>query len=208
MAALGQRWGHGRPGPEVGPWPPRPRGGVASEAVAQLDDVLAPGYLTGLTDWSIDRVRSRRNDATTVETGLSYLRRITQGRLDIVLSEEHRRQHGESGGHLDELVGQLPEILGDRVHVPGLGRLPAQMAPGELDPDLSARLEAVLPSGKLDALQDFNTEDLAAVSNALNDFERAVSAQRHAVFDVIDRLQEELVRRYRTGEATVDSLLP
>ena len=46
------------------------------------------------------------------------------------------------------------------------------MAPGELDPDLSARLEAVLPSDKLDALQDFNSEDLAAVSEALNNFER------------------------------------
>jgi hypothetical protein len=82
------------------------------------------------------------------------------------------------------------------------------MAPGELDADLSARLEGVLPSSKLDALQDFETEDLDAVSDALNAFERAVSAQRHAVFEVIDRRQEELVRRYATGEATVDSLLP
>jgi hypothetical protein len=176
--------------------------------VAQLDEVLAPDYLNGLPDWPIERVRARRDDATEVETGLSYLRRITQGRLDIVLSEQHRRQGGESGGDLDELVGHLPEILGDRVHAPGLGRLPALMAPGQLDPDLSARLEAVLPSVKLDTLQDFSGEDLAAVSGELDAFERSVSSQRHAVFDVIDHLQEELVRRYRSGEATVDSLLP
>jgi hypothetical protein len=176
--------------------------------VVQLDEVLAPGYLDGLPDWPIERVRARRNDATTVETGLSYLRRIAQGRLDIVLSELHRRQHGEPSGDLAELVGQLPEILGDRVHAPGWGRLSAQMAPGELDRDLSARLEAVLASDKLDDLQDFDAEDLAAVSDAFYDFERAVSTLRHQVFDVIDRLQEELVRRYRTGEATVDSLLP
>ena len=32
--------------------------------------------------------------------------------------------------------------------------------------------------------------------------------ERRAVLDVLDRLQDEIVRRYRTGEATVDSLLP
>jgi hypothetical protein len=176
--------------------------------VAQLNEVLAPSYLEGLPDWPIERVRACRDEATKVETGLSYLRRITQGRLDIVLAEQHRRQLGQPGADLDELVGQLPEILGDRVHAPGLGRLPALMAPGELDSDLSARLEEVLPSARLDALQELSAEDLTAVSDALDAFERSVSAQRHAVFDVIDRLQEELVRRYRTGEATVDSLLP
>jgi hypothetical protein len=176
--------------------------------VAQLDEVLTPGYLDGLTDWPIERVRARRDDATEVETSLSYLRRITQGRLDIVLSERNRRQGGQSGGDLDELIGRLPEILGDRVHAPGPGRLPALMAPGQLDPNLSARLEAVLPSVKLDRLQDFSEKDLAETSDALGAFERSVSAQRQAVFDVIDHLQEELVRRYRSGEATVDSLLP
>jgi hypothetical protein len=176
--------------------------------VAQLDELLAPGYLDGLTDWPIERVRARRDAATRVETGLSYLRRITQGRLDIVLAEQRRRQQGQSGGDLDELVRQLPEILADRVHTPGPGRLSTLLAPGELDPRLAARLEAVLPSAQLGNLQDFDADGLAAVSDALDALERFLSTQRQAVFEVIDHLQEELVRRYRSGEATVDSLLP
>jgi hypothetical protein len=176
--------------------------------VAQLHEVTAPAYLEGLREWPIERVRAYRDEAAEVETGLSYLRRIAQGRLDIVLSEQHSRQLGESAGDLDQLVGRLPDILGERVHAPGRGRLPALMGPGELDPELSARLEAALPSAKLDALDEFDDAALNAVSVGLNEVERSVSSQRRAVFDVIDRLQKELVRRYRSGEATVDSLLP
>jgi hypothetical protein len=82
------------------------------------------------------------------------------------------------------------------------------MAPGELDAGLAARLDKALPSARLDALEDFDEAGLRSASEALEDLERDVSSQRRAVFDVIDRLQEELVRRYRSGEASVDSLLP
>lgn len=168
---------------------------------------MAPGYLEGLQGWSIERVRSRRDEATEAEIGLSYLRRIVQGRLDITLAEQSQRQSGQAGD-LDDLVERLPAILGDRVHAPGLGRLPALMGPGELHPHFTARLEAALPASRLDNLQAFDDAGLAEASSALEELERSLSMQRRAIFDVIDRLQEELVRRYRTGEATVDSLLP
>ena len=41
----------------------------------------------------------------------------------------------------------------------------------------------------------------------MTDLERHVSGQRRALHERIDALQEELVRRYKTGEASVDSLL-
>lgn len=169
---------------------------------------MAPDYLEGLEGWPIDRVRTKRDEATEAETGLSYLRRIAQGRLDIVLAEQHRRQLGEDAPNLDDLVGRLPEILGDRLHASGLGRLPALMGPGELPAELTDRLEAVLPADRLDSLPDHDDDELAAASSALEELERSLSSQRRAVFDVLDNLQEELVRRYRSGEATVDSLLP
>ena len=59
--------------------------------MAHLEEVVAPDYLTGVEDWSIDRVRFRRDQVTEVEIGLSYLRRIVQGRLDIVLAALHQR---------------------------------------------------------------------------------------------------------------------
>jgi hypothetical protein len=153
-------------------------------------------------------VRARRDEAVEVETGLSYLRRLVQGRLDIVQSERHRRLHGDAAVALGDLVDRLPEILGDKVHAPGLGRLPALMGPGEIDHELELRLEAALPGARLGALDTIGDSDLEQAFAALDELQRSVSDDRRAVLDVVDRLQEELVRRYRTGEASVDSLLP
>jgi hypothetical protein len=41
----------------------------------------------------------------------------------------------------------------------------------------------------------------------LEEFEREVSKTRRSMHVVLDRLKEEIVRRYRTGEANVDDLL-
>ncbi len=38
----------------------------------------------------------------------------------------------------------------------------------------------------------------------LSSLEHDVSAERRALHDIQDHLQEELVRRYRSGEANVD----
>ena len=168
---------------------------------------MAPGYLQGLESWPLDELRSRRDEATVVETGLSYLRRIIQGRLDILLAEQRRRESGEQES-LTELVDQLPSILSEHVHAPGLGRLPALMGPGELDEGLPARLEEAMPESRLASVTDVDDAELSSAGDRLVELERQVSGLRRSVFDVLDRLQEEIVRRYRTGEATVDSLLP
>ena len=175
--------------------------------MAALSDVTDPGYLEGLEGWTLEEVRARRDEATEIETGLSYLRRIVQGRLDIVVAEQHHREDGHRAD-ASELVEELKYILSDNVHAPGLGRLPTLMAPGEMDSTLEHRLEAILPASQLGKLSDLDDVTLRGAAEELTAFERSVSAQRRGVLDVLDRLQEEIVRRYRTGEATVDNLLP
>lgn len=174
--------------------------------VAQLSEVTDPAFLDGLEGWTLEEVRERRDGATEIETGLSYLRRIVQGRLDIVLAEQGHRRTGD-GADVSQLVEELPSILSDNVHAPGLGRLPARLGPGRLDPELESRLEEILPAAKLADLAGIADDDLAAAAGALAEFERSLSSKRREVFDVLDRLQEEIVRRYRSGEATVDSLI-
>jgi hypothetical protein len=49
--------------------------------------------------------------------------------------------------------------------------------------------------------------ELLKLHERLAEFELEVSGRRRAYFDQIDALQAELTRRYRSGEATVDSLL-
>ena len=49
-----------------------------------LADLLEPAYLGDLPGRSMDEVRAMRAECQEVETGLSLLRRLVQGRLDIV----------------------------------------------------------------------------------------------------------------------------
>jgi hypothetical protein len=72
---------------------------------------------------------------------------------------------------------------------------------------LAARVEQLLPSDQLGSLPALSAKELGERLEALSDLERDVSADRRALHDIQDRLQEELVRRYRTGEANVDALL-
>jgi hypothetical protein len=107
---------------------------------------------------------------------------------------------------LADLIDQLPEVLSDRTHAPGVGRLPQLMAPEAVDPALEAELAALLgqDTGDLPALADADLQQLAADLGA---FEQRVSGHRRSLFDRIDALQDEITRRYRSGEASVDALL-
>jgi hypothetical protein len=176
---------------------------VASE----LDRILDPGYLGDLPARSMNDVRSMRAECQEVETGLSYLRRLVQGRLDIVGVERQRRRDGAEPGELSTLVSQLPEILASHTRAPGVGRLPQLLAPGELDAALEQRLESITAGHDVDSLPNLTDEDLERLHDELESFEREVSNHRRELFDRIDALQAEITRRYRTGEASVESLL-
>jgi hypothetical protein len=81
------------------------------------------------------------------------------------------------------------------------------MEPADVDQDVLGQLDAIVDADRLVNLPSLEDEALRAVIDALISLERDVSAKRRALHEVIDRLQEELVRRYKTGEATVDGLL-
>lgn len=172
-----------------------------------LAALLDPGYLGDLPRRPMDEVRSMRAECQEVETGLSLLRRMVQGRLDIVGVELTRRAEGGDPSDLPDLIARLPEVLSDRTHAPGVGRLPQMMAPGELPADLEGELDAIVGAGHLADLPSVDDDHLREMADALAAFEQKVSGHRHDLFERIDALQAEITRRYKTGEATVDSLL-
>jgi hypothetical protein len=176
---------------------------MSSDLAALLD----PGYLGDLTSRTMDDVRAMRTECQEVETGLSLLRRMVQGRLDIVGVELTRRAEGGDPSDLPDLIARLPQVLSDRTHAPGVGRLPQMMAPGELPEDLEAELDAIVSAGHLANLPSVDDDHLRSMADDLAAFEHKVSGHRHDLFERIDALQAEITRRYRTGEATVDSLL-
>jgi hypothetical protein len=174
---------------------------------SQLDRILGLEYLGELERRAMTDVRAMRAECQEIETGLSYLRRLVQGRLDIVGAELQRRRDGAEPGDLSELISQLPEILSDRTRAPGLGRLPQLLAPGEIDPEFTAQLDGIMGDHDLETLPGLDDDELNHVREQLESLEREVSDRRRQLFDKIDTLQAEITRRYRTGEASVESLL-
>src|SRR5580765_4204393 len=130
-----------------------------------------------------------RTECQEIETGLSYLRRLIQGRLDIVGAERQRRAEGREPGDLADLISQLPEILSDRTRSPGFGRLPQLLAPGETEPELTRRLDAILGDHDLESLPKLDDDEVERMRADLDALEREVSDQRRKVFDRIDALQ-------------------
>ena len=174
---------------------------------SDLGALLDPGYLDDLTGRDMDAVRAMRADCQEVETGLSLLRRVVQGRLDIVGVELQRRAEGGDPDDLPDLIARLPEVLSDRTHAPGVGRLPQMMTPGEMPPELEAELDAIVGTGHLADLPSVDDASLRSMAAQLAAFEQRISGHRHDLFERIDALQAEITRRYKTGEASVDSLL-
>jgi hypothetical protein len=174
---------------------------------SQLDRILGADYLGDIERRPMTEVRAMRAECQEIETGLSYLRRLVQGRLDIVGAESQRRRDGAEPGDLADLISQLPEILSDRTRNPGFGRLPQLLAPGDIDPELNARLDEVMAHHDLETLPTLSDDELIGVHDDLEALEREISDRRRKFFDRIDTLQAEITRRYRTGEASVESLL-
>jgi len=170
------------------------------------DRMLSSDYLFNLEGRPIEQIREMRAECVEVETGLSYLRRMVQGPLDIVNRELVRREVGGLGDRAT-LIEELPGILADGPRPAGVGRLSQSLEPTVVDPELSAELDAVLGGGGISDVVALGDREVVALQGELEAFEERVSDRRRAYFERIDALQAELTRRYRTGEATVDSLL-
>ena len=172
--------------------------------------MLDPSYVAGLEALPMEELRARRTACQALEVGLSYQRRMAQGRLDLVGAERNQRAGGAAAPHVgegtEEMVQQLSGILADRGRAPGFGRMPQLMAPDEEDVD-TGELDAIAPPGVLAALPELDDEALVVLVERLSAYERAISDQRHQLHTKIDAFQAEIARRYRTGEASVESLL-
>jgi hypothetical protein len=175
-------------------------------AIARIEELLSGEYVRDLPALPMAEVRSRRDACQEAAEELSYLRRLVQGRLDIVLAHVEAREGGRTVD-LAHLVEQLPEILAEGTRTGGLGRLPTSFGPADSDGWIAAELDAVADAKRIGTLNDLSDDQVRSIATGLAELERKVSDQRRRLFDVADALQEEIVRRYKSGQASVDSLL-
>jgi hypothetical protein len=176
--------------------------GVMTGGNRRIDKVLAEDYLAGLADLAMGDVRALRDEAGQEEADLSYLRRLLQGRIDIVGAELARR----SGSEDSRLVEELPRILADHARQParGLGR---HQTVEPSNTGSTRRLEEQIASIDVTGVGDRDEASLRQLLDELQETETHISERRRAVQGVFDAMSAEITGRYREGRANVSELL-
>ncbi|MEU4948735.1 AmfC protein [Streptomyces lavendulae] len=160
-----------------------------------------PGPTTPATALGLPELRALRRDAQRDEADLSYVRRLLQGRIDILRAELARRTDPET-----PVVDRLSEILAD---APSSRSASARHVTLGTPHNEEFRLLAA------EMLSEVELSDLAARTDAeLHDamgrlvgYEQQVSRRRQQLQRTADDSSAEITRRYREGEAQVDDLL-
>jgi len=159
---------------------------ITTERVLRL---LEPEYVSDLTPRSLDELRAMHDECAQAELALSYYRRLAQARIEILEAEEARRA---SGGSVEELIADLPNILGaeSRSTIATTRGAPAADSP---------TMELHWPDGREQLVVDTTLAHLPTISAAeltdtiaaLRTFEGELSdlrGQLHLVIDAIDRV--------------------
>ena len=139
---------------------------------------------------------------------MSFVRRVAQGRLDIVGHETRRRAGAvDAEPEISGLLFDLPDIMTEPNTNGPSGRPVAIHEPGTIAQTLVVQLDEAASPGVLASLDTLEDDKLAVLMNTLRDFEVEMSTTRRRLHERIDSIQNEIARRYRDGEASIDSLL-
>ena len=170
----------------------------------RIDRILDPGFTEEIGQLGLPELRARREEAEAEEADVSYLRRLLQGRLDILRAELERRS---AGGDQDVagLLAGLPKILTD--DAPGTFSAVPRVGMPSRAGEHRRRVERLVSDETIARLPELDVEELTRAVEVLAREEEQVSANRRAVQRVVDLLRGELARRYRDGTAQVSQLL-
>lgn len=154
---------------------------------------------------TLPELRSRRREMQDAEDAVSFVRRVAQGRLDLAEDEQRRRASGDDRP-TGSLAERLAEIFGQQ-HGGGSARPPRETNVPS-DHPLMQQLDELCEQYQFESLDTIDDRGLAELVNGLSMFEKECSRQRHELFEQIDALTAELVRRVResgTGAVISDS---
>lgn len=190
---------------------------------------MADEIITDLRSKPLTRLRGLRMELGQAEGDVSFVRRVAQGRLDIAGHEVARREatssdiNGDGGPQVATASGLLfdmPDILTDTDRRSGFDRdgtladdvsLPRRnvevLEPGPVALALFEELDKTASPHDLSGVEALPSGELADLFDRLRQFELELSAMRRSLHDRIDTIQDEIARRYRDGEASVEALL-
>jgi hypothetical protein len=166
-----------------------------------LADGLSAGPQPELGALRLPELRTLRRDSQRDEADLSYVRRLVQGRIDILRAELARRLDPEA-----PVVDRLSEILADppSQHRSSARHVTLSTPRSDEYRQLAAETLAEVELSDLDARTD---EELHTAMGRLIRYEQQVSRRRYQLQRTADDCSAEIARRYRDGEAQVDDLL-
>ncbi len=148
---------------------------------------------------TLGELRAERNDLHEQEDVVSFARRLAQGRLDLVRAEREMRARRDNR----DISGELPSIMGRLAS--GSDRPPRDTDVPADHPLLTELDEVCAPLG-FDNLKTCTDEQLLQLRDVLTEYEHARSMERQELFERIDELTADLVRRYQLG-APIEGLL-
>ena len=184
---------------------------------ADLQRLLAADLLSDFESKPMERLRHIRIELSGAEGDVSFVRRVTQGRLDIVGHDVERRSGATSSvpglDPASALLFDMPDILTDESdgnptgQRSAPGRAISVLEPGQIALSLVEDLDLIASPSQLSGIQDLDEGQVEDLFGGLREFEIELSDIRRQLHDCIDTIQDEIARRYRDGEATVESLL-
>jgi hypothetical protein len=166
----------------------------------RIDRILSPEFVAGLSGLELDELRRRRDECFAEREYLSLLRRLVQGRAEILRAEVERRGRGGGEG---SLVGALSTILAADAQGPSRGEAVKVGLPEEEMLLARRRVERLVADAGLSDPGALDDERLGEAVELLLREEREVSEARAGVLRAMDTIQEELKRRYRDDPSLV-----
>lgn len=158
--------------------------------------------MSNYSELDLAGIRAARAELQSQEDAVSFVRRMAQGRLDIARDEQRRRS---ANMPTSNTATDLAGVFGQE-HGGGSARPPRETNVST-DHPLVVELEQLCERIGFGSIRTLDVDALQRVIDELAAFENARSGERRELFDQIDALTAELVKRYKDGGANVDALL-
>ena len=166
----------------------------------RIDRIRRPDFLQGLGVLPLEDLRARRDECLSEREYLSLLRRLVQGRAEILRAEVERRGGAEQE---ESLVERLSQILSAEPQGPSRGEAVKVGVPEQEMLLARRRVERLVADAGLSDPGALDDARLAEAVDLLLAEEREVSSSRAQVLEALDALQGELKRRYRDDPSLV-----
>jgi hypothetical protein len=161
----------------------------------RIDRIRDPAFLEALQNLPLDDLRERRDECMAEREYLSLLRRLLQGRAEILRAEIDGRAAGENR---TALVERLTTILTDDEHpMSSRGEAVRVGVPDEEMLLARRRIERLASDAGISDPTSLDDAELSDAIERLVTEEHAVSDARLQVIGILDTLQDELKRRYK-----------